>query len=228
MKNGKTYYWVSRAKGSNFINYETGAVWTYVDGACDAGDGQTVKYGGVPVEPGTFAYVFPATDGVNEESMVICGVHQPKFKKWEDQLALDGMKLGAFHVAIGSRPTATQLFFNSILMGEVGATIGWLTKAFSQTFIHETTHSEAFVGKSNGLGKLFITASHMTNLTSIDDIYCTNTGFYPDPGSTVTRTHTDPKCLNQIAQGQQGKERGTGNPQGHLDAGKYNLPAMFC
>lgn len=164
MRGGKTYYWISRAKGSNFIDWETGAVWTTADAACDNGNGQTSRYG-VPVDRNIMAYVYPATDGVNEESMVICGVHQPVFKAWEDKLAKAGMKLDAFHVAIGSTPTATQLFMSSILMEEEAATIGWLSKAFAQTFIHETTHSEAFVGKDNRLGKLSITRRHMTNAT---------------------------------------------------------------
>ncbi|OTB00923.1 hypothetical protein M426DRAFT_65039 [Hypoxylon sp. CI-4A] len=158
---GKTYseangpnnniYWVGQSKGAPLVGPNQGYLWIPRLAVCDAGDGATTRFG-VPVEKGISAYVYGAIYGLIEESMVFCPSKQPGWIDIENERTASGVHYRNMHVKIGEEPTDAQKTLANTLLGIDQIDIQWLSKFVTETFIHESTHAEAFVGPGNKLG----------------------------------------------------------------------------
>lgn len=120
-----------------------------------------MRFGGVPAKPSINAYVYPAAYDLVEETMFFCPV---RFDRW---IATDTSRTGAglhyrdLHVEIGASPSDAQntaidnLLASPDFTDEQAKGITWLSEFLTSTMIHESTHSEAFIGSGNRLSELF-------------------------------------------------------------------------
>lgn len=150
---GDYIYWVSQRKGTEPIgDLDTRYAWIPRLAVCDNGGGETTRFGGVPVDSGIKAYVYPAVYGLIEETMVFCGAHQNAWITTEADRTASSLHYRNLHVEIGSEPSDAQLALTQTLLGS-GIELPWLRDFAVQTVIHESTHAVAFVGDGNKLGK---------------------------------------------------------------------------
>ncbi|KAL4739546.1 hypothetical protein BDV11DRAFT_169960 [Aspergillus similis] len=196
---------VSRSEGPEMNRKE---VWVPRAGVCalQPGAGQT-RFGGVTVLEGAKAYVSYPIFGLVEEAMTFCPMNFDSWTTVEDDRTARGIHWRDMHVEIGEDLSDAQSTAVETLLArpEISATVShskgikWLSNFLVSTFIHESTHAQAFVGGTN----------------TLIDIKCAKTGF-------VT---TVPGCMASAAKGEDALD-GDGNPQGHKDAEAFAIYAM--
>jgi hypothetical protein len=126
-------------------------VWVLREGVCDLGDGRTTRFLNppVPVLRGVRAYVYPPLFGMLEEKMVFCPAFLAERMAIDGQQLNDGLHYRNMHVPIGGAPTQEQQNLAKRLMSVDGQNLSWFKNFLVKTFIHESTHSLAFVTPSH-------------------------------------------------------------------------------
>ncbi|KAL2861824.1 hypothetical protein BJX68DRAFT_260626 [Aspergillus pseudodeflectus] len=157
--------------------------------------------------PRAGAYVSHPIFGLVEEAMTFCLVNFDSWTTVEDERTARGIHWRNMHVEVGEELSDAQSTAVETLLArpDISATVShskgmkWLSTFLVSTFIHESTHAQAFVGGTNAL----------------IDITCAKTGFV-----TIV-----PGCMASAAKGEDALD-GDGNPQAHKDAEAFAIYAM--
>lgn len=164
--NGVSRWYVSQKKGTEPIGeLNTRYAWIQRTAVCDNGGGETTRFGGIPVESGIKAYVYPALFGLIEETMVFCGAHQGAWIATEAERTASNLHYRKLHVEIGSEPSDEQVALAKTLLAG-GLTLPWLRAFAVQTVLHESSHAIAFVGEGNALGNVSLSCPSATRRVS--------------------------------------------------------------
>ena len=151
------FYMLIQREGAEMARKE---VWIPRRDVCPLKQGPTqARFGQVPARKGIKAYVSHPRQGLVEETMTFCPAEFDRWISFDDDRIKQGIHYRNLHVEIGESPSEHQKGAISTLLKspDINANEGWsrgmmwLGNFLTATMIHESTHSQAFVGGQNTL-----------------------------------------------------------------------------
>jgi hypothetical protein len=140
-------------------------VWIPRKNVCPLEQGPTqTRFGQVPAREGTQAYVSRPHSGLVEETMTFCPAEFERWISFDNDRIARGIHYRDLHVEIGESPGEQQKGKISALLGspDINAVTGlsrgmmWLSNFLTAVMIHESTHSQAFVGGQDTLSMFLL------------------------------------------------------------------------